>query len=358
MRSGTQQAIRIGLIGYGKHGQWAVYPAMRQARGVRLVAVADLSPENLLSIPDPDISTYTDFRRMLRQEQLDAVYVATRVESHTAVAVAALRSGLHVITEKPMADSVRECRRMLAEAEKAGRLLAVDFESRYVPGYRQVRDWIAAGRIGKVGAIHLEHFWDGHKVTGPLADRRRRFCDSSGCLDCGIHKLDLARYFNGGGTWRDIRAYGAWFGEKVRYAPHIAIMARLDTGVLVTVNASFAFTAYIPQRLRSANFDGLAILGDKGVIVLHQAPDGQRHLQIVSRTLEKTVPFVPHGHTSVITLLLTDFARSIRRRESLPEVMATGVDGLMAQMITDEANRLAVEAGDSWSMRPARKRAR
>jgi UDP-N-acetylglucosamine 3-dehydrogenase len=357
MSNKQKKVIRFGLIGFGKHGQWAVEPAMRAAPKVQLKAVADLAPENLVLLPDPKVSTYTDFRRMIKQEALDAVYVATRVESHAEVTLAALRAGLHVITEKPMATSIAECRRMIAAAAKADRLLAVDFESRYVPGFQQIRKWIAEGRLGRLGAIHMDHFWDGHKVTGELAERRHRFCDSSGCLDCGIHKLDLARYFNGGGTWQDIRAYGAWFGEKVRYAPHISIQARLDTGVLVAVNASFAFTAYIPQRLRSSNYEGLAILGEKGVIVMHQAPDGVRHLQLVSETLSEVVPFVPHGHTSVITRLLGDFADSILRGRPLPPEAASGNDGLMAQMITDEANRQAVEAGDSCAVKPRRRRA-
>jgi predicted dehydrogenase len=126
-------------------------------------------------------------------------------------------------------------------------------------------------------------------------------------------------------------------------------MARLDTGVLVTINASFAFTAYIPQRLASANYDALAIVGEKGVIVLHQAPDGTRHLQLVSDTLTETVPFTTHGHTSVITLLLEDFATAVRKGGPLPEAMATGTDGLMAQLCMDKANRLAVAAGDSFA---------
>ena len=356
MAQKKKRTIRVGLVGYGQHGKWSVAPALRAAKHVQLKAVTDLSAANLVLLPDPRVSTYTDFRRMLRQEELDAVYVATRVESHAEIVLAALRAGLHVIVEKPMATSVQECRRMVAAAKKADRLLAVDFESRYIPGFRQIRDWIAAGRLGKIGAIHMDHFWDGHKVTGPLAERRRLFCESSGCLDCGIHKLDLARYFNGGGRWRDIRATGAWFGEKVRYAPHIAIQARLDTGVLVTVNTSFAFTAYIPQRLPSANYYTLAILGEKGVVVLHQAPDGASHVQIVSETLNEVVPFIPHGHTSVIVSVLNDFAAAVLTGRPLPPEIATGEDGLMAQTIVDEANRQAVEAGDSCQLKRSRGR--
>lgn len=348
MSTEPTREIRFGLIGCGTHGQRVVVPAMKAAPGIKLAAVADLMPANLEGLGDPAIARYTDYRKMFKKEQLDAVYVATRVEAHADVAIAAFRAGLHVITEKPMAVSVRACKRMIAAAEKAGKRLGVDFESRYSPGFQQVRTWITDGRIGRVGAIHIDNMWDGHKIKGPLAERRRRFCDSSGCLDCGIHKLDLARYFNGGGAWRGIQAYGAWFGESVKYAPHIAILARLDTGVLVTVNASFAWTAYIEQRMKGAVHEGLAVLGDKGVILLHQNPAGERNLQLVSESLEETVPFASHGHTSVITLLLNDFADSVVRDAPMPYEIATGYDGLMAQQCADEANRQAIKAGDTW----------
>jgi predicted dehydrogenase len=352
----SKTRIRLGLVGYGRHSQWAVVPAIRAVRGIDFAAVADLSPDNLVMLPDPRVSTYLDFRRMIARERLDAVYVATPVEAHAEVVLTALRAGLHVITEKPMAATVAECRRMIAAAARAGRLLVVDFEMRYTPGIRQIRTWIAEGRLGRLGAVHIDHFWDGHKTTGPLAERRRRFCDSSGCLDCGIHRLDLPRYFNGGGSWRDIHATGSWFGEAVRHPTHIAIQARLDTGVLVTVNASFAFTASIPQRLPGANYEALAILGDRGVIVLHQAPDGSCQLQIVSESLSRVVPFERHDHTSAITLLLDDFANAVRTGKPLPPEAATGADGLQAQFIADEANRLAAAAGDTFALKPRKKK--
>ncbi|MBU4199466.1 MAG: Gfo/Idh/MocA family oxidoreductase [Verrucomicrobia bacterium] len=350
----TSRVIRFGLIGYGKHGQWAVVPAMRAAVGVRLAAVADLMPSNLALLDDKSITGYTDYRQMLKREELDAVYVATRVETHCEAVTAALQAGLHVITEKPMATSIRECRQMIAAAQKAGKLLGVDFESRYITGFQQIRKWIAAGHIGHIRAIHIDNLWDGHKIWGPLGKRRRRFCDSSGCLDCGIHKLDLTRYFSGGGTWRDIKAFGTWFGEHVKYPPHIAIMACLDTGVLVTLNASFAFTAYIKRRLQGVIYDGLAILGDRGVIVLHKDPKGEKHLELAGEKLAKTIPFTEHGHSTVITLLLNDFAKSIRANTSLPAEIATGYDGLMAQYCADEANRLAIKNGDTGLLTPAK----
>ncbi len=346
--------LRFGLIGYGKHGQWAVVPAFAKASGARLAAVADLVPANLDALADPAIARYSHYRDMLKKEPLDAVYIATRVESHCEAALAAFRAGLHVITEKPMAVGVRDCRRMIAAADKAGKRLGVDFELRYTPGLRQVRQWVADGRLGRVGAIHLNNMWDGHKVKGPLAERRRKFCNSSGCLDCGIHKLDLARYFNGGGAWRDIQAYGAWFGEAVTYPPHISILARLDTGVLVTVNASFALTAYIDRRIQGNSHEGLVVIGRKGVILLREGPSGERHLQLVCESGEETVPLDERGHTPVIASLLTDFAGAVARNKPLPPEIANGNDGLMAVLCAGEANRQAVRHGDSCRVKPAR----
>lgn len=99
-------------------------------------------------------------------------------------------------------------------------------------------------------------------------------------------------------------------------------------------------------------YEGLAILGDKGVIVLHQSPNGEKHLELAGAKLAKTIPFTEHYHNTVITLLLNDFAKSIRNHAPLPYEIATGYDGLMAQSCADEANRLAIKAGDSGRPTP------
>lgn len=340
-----KNSVRFGLVGYGNHGRCAVLPAINAAKGAKVAAVADLDPANLARLPDPSIPTYTDYRKMLQSEQLDAVYVAVPVEKHGVVTMAALQAGLHVIVEKPMAPTVAECRSMINAAKKNDLLLAVDFELRYSPIFIQIRKWISAGCLGRVGAIHFDHMWDGHKTTGDLAERRRRFCDSSGTLDCGIHRLDLMRYFIGGGTWKEVCAHGVWFNEKVRYAPHIAIQARLDNGVIATFNSSFAFTAYIKER---ASHTSLAIVGQKGVITMGTGADGKQVLRLVSEKQCETLPCAAESHAPSITLLVEDFSRAVLGGGPLPPEAASGEDGLMAVWIVDEANRIALVNGDTF----------
>jgi len=64
-------------------------------------------------------------------------------------------------------------------------------------------------------------------------------------------------------------------------------MARLNTGVLVTINASLAFTAYIKRRMKGVVYEGLAILGDKGVIVCIKIPTEQSTLNWRAKSLRK-----------------------------------------------------------------------
>ena len=336
------EVIRFGLIGCGSHSQWAVLPAMQSARNCRLVAAADIAPANLEAVGD-GIAKYADYRDMLAKEKVDAVYVATPCDAHCEPTIAALEAGAHVVCEKPMGMTVAECRRMLDAARKPRRLIAIDFEVRYYPENGQICRWIDEGRIGRVHAIHMDRCWSGHKNFGGLAQRRKRFLDLSGCLDCGIHMLDLARFFAGGGDWRDIQALGAWFGEAVRFPTHIAVQARLTTGTMVTLNASFAYTASIKE---GSEFNNMTIVGTRGVIEVQTDRESNTTVRVVSDNGSEIVSAAELSHAAVIPQLLEDFAAAVENGSPPAARMATGEDGLAAQEIVDEANRQACDKGD------------
>lgn len=331
--------LRFGLIGYGKHARWTVADTLKQSKKCDLVAIADINPDHLSDIKDPNISLYQDYRQMIAKEKLDAVYVCTLCETHAELTITALEAGLAVLCEKPMSDNVESCRRMVETGKKTNRLIAIDFESRYSPPFRKIKEWINAGYLGDIQAIHMQSFWDGHKVFGELAERRNRFIERSGCLDCGIHCLDRTRYFCGG-DWQDIHAVGAWFGEKTTYPPHIAISARLSSGVLVTLNDSFSYGAYIEPTVTS---EVLSIVGTKGVI--RSYADEENHIEPTLTSEKLTDCYSPgkfSGKNEATAELLADFADVFEGRKPLPDEIATGEDGLMAQIIVDEANQQAV----------------
>ena len=331
--------VRFGLVGYGTHARWAVRNALANAHHAELVAVADINPRSLEALDEPGIAKYLDYREMMAEEDLAAVYVATPPDAHAAPTIAGLEAGLHVLCEKPMAVEVADCRRMIAAAEAAGRILAIDFEGRFIPHRRQIKAWIAEGLLGDVKAIHWQQFWDGHKAFGPIAERRARLTNLAGSLDCSIHELDAARYFVGGGEWEEIHALGMWFGEDLIRPPHTSLIARLKGGPLVTSNSSFAYTAYIEPTAQS---DVMTIVGTEGVINEFATREGSSGIQLVSRIRSECIDSAHVGHGIAIAWVIDELCDLIEGRKAASEVLATGHDGLMAQIITEEVNRQAV----------------
>ncbi|MCX5661373.1 MAG: Gfo/Idh/MocA family oxidoreductase [Planctomycetota bacterium] len=330
--------LRIGLVGCGTHANWAVVPAIKAAAPrAALVAVADVNAQNLAKIEAGPAKRYSDHRQMIAVGGLDAVYVATLANTHADITCDALAAGLHVVCEKPMATSVEDCTRMTQAAAKARRVLAVNFETRYHAEILQIRRWIDEGHLGRVEAIHIQDFWDGHKVWGEIGARRKRLTDLAGALDCGIHKADWARYWCGG-SWKNITALGRWFDEDVRFAPHIGVLGELDSGQMVTLNASFAYSAYIKPHAYS---HVLTVVGSQGVINHFEDRVAPSVVRLTSEALTATHEVTATGHADVMTKLIRDLADAAEGKP-IPREMARGEDGLAAQIFVEEANKQAV----------------
>jgi len=333
--------LRFALIGYGTHAQWAVRTSFEQteeAGAAKLVAVADINPDNLALAPD-GVAKYDDHRKLLAEADVDAVYIATLATTHADIAVDAFAAGKHVLSEKPIADTLANAQRMVDAAAKADRMLAVDFEVRYMPGMMKIRQWVQAGRIGRVEAMHVTDMWDAHKSIGKLADRRRRLLNLAGALDCAIHKVDLARYFLGG-RWSRIEALGRWFGEKLDQPPHLSVLAELDNGVLYTLNGSLAYTAHIEPK---AYMHAITLVGTAGVIVKvnDRTDDTTEKIKLISSTGEESFDEAEHAAAKPIPQLIADFAKAIETGTPAPPEMATGDDGVEAQRFMELAHASA-----------------
>ncbi|MBR4222643.1 MAG: Gfo/Idh/MocA family oxidoreductase [Victivallales bacterium] len=328
--------LRFGLVGYGYHGKAAVTPSfyLKDAVGVELKAICDANAEAVAAIDRP-VEKYTSVDEMLAKAPIDAVYVAVGIEYHSKVAIAALKAGKHVVCEKPMAQTLEQCKEMVETAKANNRILAINFETRYSQKIQLVKRWINEGRFGRIDAIHFDNLWDGHKNFGAVAERRARLISVAGGLDCGVHELDQARFFLGG-NWTTVHAVGAWFGEPFNPPPHIGIIGVMDNGPMVTLNASLGFAAQIEPR---PMVDNLVVAGNEGVAVLRT--DVLAHhtvAELSSRTLCEKVEFSTTGHASDIALLISEVAKVAENGPDTPHFFATGEDGYQAQLAMELAN--------------------
>ncbi|MFA0759520.1 MAG: hypothetical protein PVTTEEND_001211 [Candidatus Fervidibacter sp.] len=138
--------VVVGL-GMGRHRARMV----AKTEGARLVGVADLRAELAQRVAEElGCEWHTDFRTFLDRPNVQVVWVMTPSGVHADVAVPALEAGKHVIVTKPMEVTLERADAMIAAAERNGRLLAVDFDMRFLKGAWQIRQAIADGMFGKL----------------------------------------------------------------------------------------------------------------------------------------------------------------------------------------------------------------
>jgi len=179
--------LSVGIIGAGSIATDHV-TAIEANDNVRLVAVMDVDEDRAKSLAEAHgARAYTSLEPILADGEVEAVVICSPHCFHAEQTLAAAQAGKHVLVEKPMALTVKDCDRMIQACEKAGRILMVGQVMRKSPINLKVRQLIAEGAIGRVG--HL---------------MRRRY-----------------NYFN---TSRPESSYGAWYmdpaigGNCVLYA--------------------------------------------------------------------------------------------------------------------------------------------
>lgn len=209
--------LKVAVIGNGMIANAAHIPAYRNLRDkIEIVAVADVrqaaakETADRYSIP----KWYTDPQQMLDECKPDLVSVCTPNNYHKEWSIAALRSGAHVLCEKPIALRYKDAVEMFEEADKAGRMFFTCQSMRFSNNIQAAKKIVDQGRLGDVyfaqveiirrrgiptwGMFHMKE----HNFGGP-------FCD------LGVHFLDSALYILGAPKFKSIMG-GAWtkFGNK------------------------------------------------------------------------------------------------------------------------------------------------
>jgi predicted dehydrogenase len=149
--------LRIGVVGCGYWGAKHVRVLSALSHVARVVLIEPNSHNReLVSAAFPAASTYSSLD--LAQPNIDAVVIATPPATHTDLAVRALRSGKHVLVEKPLATSSAEARLIIEEASRANRVLMVGHTFEFNPAVQELRRRLDQGELGDVYYIHSSRF--------------------------------------------------------------------------------------------------------------------------------------------------------------------------------------------------------
>lgn len=173
----------MGVIGVGAFGQHHVRNFAEMAN-VELVGVADVEEERLQSVKEKfGVAGYTDYEDLLKCD-LDAVTIAVPTTLHEKVALSALKKGIHVLVEKPIASTVEEGEKIIRAAGKEGLKLMVGHLTRFEPTIVKLKDMIDKGDLGRLVSLSC-------KRVGPYHPRIR---DVGIIIDLGVHDIDVISY--------------------------------------------------------------------------------------------------------------------------------------------------------------------
>jgi predicted dehydrogenase len=177
--------VRIAIVGYGYWGPNLVRN-FSETKGAQVAAVCDLRPAVLEQVKTryPGVKVTTEFSAILEDESIDAVALATPVDTHADLALKVLKAGKHVLVEKPLAPTAAAAREVVQEAVKRNKVLLVDHTFVYMGAVQKVRQLVEAGELGDLW------YFDSVRVNLGLFQR-----DVSVLWDLAVHDLSILTYW-------------------------------------------------------------------------------------------------------------------------------------------------------------------
>lgn len=260
--------ISVGVVGTSWWTEAMYLPSLTSHPHARIAAICGrgrVRAEALASAWNIG-AVHTDYRDLLHHDGLEAVIVATPDDLHPEMTLAALGRGLHVMCEKPLANSAAEAREMAAAAEAAGVKHMVLFTWQFLPQHRHLRRLVESGEIGRVHQMTAHFIAD--YAREPVYQWRFDGRRANGVLgDLGSHLIDLYRAFVG-----EVESVAADLCQVVDRAglPGPAATPANDSGFVLLRSANGAqgvlhISAASPGGDRDARL-GITLHGDTGTL--------------------------------------------------------------------------------------------
>lgn len=322
--------INVGVIGYGYWGPNLVRN-FAAAEGTRVTVVADRDEARLAGVNAfyPAIRLTTSAKDLINAADVDAVVIATPVETHFPLAMAALKAGKHVFVEKPIASTADQARQLIDEAAKRELVLAVDHTFVYTAAVRKMHEIIRSDSFGKI------RYYDSTRVNLGLFQH-----DVNVLWDLAVHDLSIMHYILDGSPVAVSATGHSHRQGQPEYAAFLTVF--LDDGTIAHVNVNWLSPVKIRRTLVGGErqmivYDDLETsekikLYDKGITVT-ETPEQVHKLLISYRTGDLWSPNLPA--TEALAVEARHFAACVNGDET---PITGGAAGLEIVRILEAAN--------------------
>ncbi len=257
--------MKYALIGCGRIATNHVTAAVNN--NLEIVAVCDVVPEKMEAIlekhnlaDDKSIKRYTDYKKMLEENDLELVSIATESGKHAAIALDAIDAGVNVIIEKPMAMNMADAEEIIKRAAEKHVKVSACHQNRFNVAIQEVRKAIEGNRFGKLSHASINVRWNRNKGYYDQASWRGTWEEDGGCLmnQC-IHGIDLLRWMMGDEV---VEVYGATRQQFHDYleAEDVGVaVVKFKNGAIGTIEGT---TNVYPQNLEET----LYLFGENGTV--------------------------------------------------------------------------------------------
>jgi predicted dehydrogenase len=268
------EPVRIGVIGVGQIGKHHL-ENYSKISAAQVVAVADVNEPEARRVADkyniPHV--YTDFRELLKRDDIQAVDVALHNNFHAPMTIAALQAGKHVYCEKPMAGAYIDAEQMLTTARQSDRKLAIQMFSPFINETKAAKMLIDGGHLGKL--YHARS--SGHRRRGrPYVDGygtsmfvQKQYASGGALYDMGVYHIAQVLYLLGNPAAQTItgQTYQETPMDPTRRASGNYDVEELGLGFIrlennITLDIIEAWAVHLDKM------DGSVVLGSEGGVRL------------------------------------------------------------------------------------------
>ena len=280
--------LRIGIIGCGKIAQVRHIPEYQENPNTEVVGYYDLNQERASALADQfGGKAYKSLDELLANPEIDAVSVCVANIGHAEASIKALQAGKHVLCEKPMATTLKDCEAMVHEADKLEKKLFIDQNQRLAKAHIRAKELLKEGLIGEVLTFRTSFGHGGPETWSIDPGAATWFFDRTksamgAMADLGVHKTDLIQYLLDRkviATTAQIKTLDKvdFSGKKIGADDNAICIYEMDGGVFGTMTASWT---YYGEEDNST-----VLYGTRGIMKIYDDP--KYSIKVVLRNGEK-----------------------------------------------------------------------
>jgi len=378
------EKLHIGVIGCKGMG-WSNVNSLLKQPDIDLISICDIDKNvinqrlnNYSELRDNQPDTYGDYRELLENSSLDAVVIGTPDHWHCKQMVDAVYAGKHVYVEKPIANTIEECKIMVQAQQSTGKVVQVGQWQRSGPHYRKAIDIVRSGDLGNIRLVKVWAYqgwmqpmepkddahvpegvdyktWLGPAPMRPFNPNRfhfnfRWFWDYAGGLmtDWGVHEIDIALYAMGAVVPKSVMASGG----KLAYPNDPAETP--DTLQTVFDYGNFSMLWEHATGIDGGPYgrsEGIAFIGNNGTLIVNRGGyevieeyerEGWSHKGAAKIT---PVPFTPlEEGVNILDLHTTNFVDAIKSND--PALLNTHIQSGSVAAINAQMGNIAYRTGE------------